>query len=339
MQLIKWAFIVLIMVLAGLCFIPGTYVVLPFKERVNTQYWELSTGSRIGYTKIEGAVEEKRNPVIYLHGGPGGMIKDKAIEALKPLASLGFELYFYDQIGSGHSKRLDNIAEYSVVRHLLDLEEIIKTIGAEKVILIAHSWGTMLAMQYAQKHPDKLEKMVFDGPGPLLPINRSLINDVPPDSLHLREPAFSNKDGNNKAYNLRSKLILKWAYLFHKKLASDKESDNFFTHLNEALSRSTSCDGQETSRFEGGGGYYAHIMTLKSFDAVPDEKELIKNIQIPVLIIRGQCDNQKWGFTKEYLDLLPNAKLAILENSGHELLDDHKEQYIQLVREFLDFAD
>ena len=211
MQLIKWAFIVLIMVLAGLCFIPGTYVVLPFKERVNTQYWELSTGSRIGYTKIEGAVEEKRNPVIYLHGGPGGMIKDKAIEALKPLASLGFELYFYDQIGSGHSKRLDNIAEYSVVRHLLDLEEIIKTIGAEKVILIAHSWGTMLAMQYAQKHPDKLEKMVFDGPGPLLPINRSLINDVPPDSLHLREPAFSNKDGNNKAYNLRSKLILKWA--------------------------------------------------------------------------------------------------------------------------------
>ena len=54
------------------------------------------------------------------------MITDATIEALLPLSKQGHDLYFYDQIGSGHSARLNNISEYTVQRHLADLKAIIE---------------------------------------------------------------------------------------------------------------------------------------------------------------------------------------------------------------------
>ena len=80
-------------------------------------------------------------------------------------------------------------------------------------------------------------KVILTGPGPILPINRSMTNEIPPDRLNLLEPEFSNKEGNEKIYNWRSKTILKWAYLFNSKLATDREVDDFFTCLNEAIKR------------------------------------------------------------------------------------------------------
>jgi proline iminopeptidase len=334
-RVIIWGLLIAVVVVSFILFFPRTYAVQPFEVRKGTRYWELNTGSKIGYTKIESRLKEKKNPIIYLHGGPGGKVSDQVISTLEPLSSSGHDLYFYDQIGSGHSKRLENIAEYSVSRHKNDLEEIIGEIGAEKVIIIGHSWGSMLATQYLQDHPGRVEKLILTGPGPILPIDRSLMKVLPPEHLKLKAPEYSNKRGNQKAYNLRSRLILKWAYLFKTKLATDKEADDFFTFLNEELNKSTNCKMEEAEEYEGGGGYYAHIMTVKSFSEVENKKGQMREIQTPALIIRGQCDNQKWGFTKEYLNLLPNSRVEIVEHSGHDLIRGNKEKYFELISEFL----
>jgi proline iminopeptidase len=334
-RVIIWGLLIAVVVVSFILFFPRTYAVQPFEVRKGTRYWELNTGSKIGYTKIESRLKEKKNPIIYLHGGPGGKVSDQVIITLEPLSSSGHDLYFYDQIGSGHSKRLENIAEYSVSRHKNDLEEIIGEIGAEKVIIIGHSWGSMLATQYLQDHPGRVEKLILTGPGPILPIDRSLMKVLPPEHLKLKAPEYSNKKGNQKAYNLRSRLILKWAYLFKTKLATDKEADDFFTFLNEELNKSTNCKMEEAEEYEGGGGYYAHIMTVKSFSEVENKKGQMREIQTPALIIRGQCDNQKWGFTKEYLNLLPNSRVEIVEHSGHDLIRGNKEKYFELISEFL----
>lgn len=316
-------------------FVPVSYDVQQFTERKGTLYQELSTGSKIGYYKIAGKSKESKTPVIYLHGGPGGMVRDEIIEALEPLSYLGHDLYFYDQIGSGHSARLDDIREYTVERHKADLHEIIGKINSEKVIFIGHSWGCLLAINYLQDHPEKAEKLILGGPGPILPINKTLINEVPADSLNLIQPEYTNEEGNRNAYNLRMKLIQKWAYIFNNKLASDKEVDDFFTYLNEELSKSTYCKQDHVKRYKGGGGYYSHIMTVKSFNDVEDKRDVLRTIHIPVLILRGQCDNQKWGFTREYLDLLPNSKLVIIENAGHDLVNENKDKYYGLIKDFI----
>lgn len=334
---IKRALILLAgLLLFGLVFfVPRGYNVASFAERNGTQYWHLNTGSKIGYTKVETKVFEKKPPIIYLHGGPGGFIKDEVIEVLSPLSSHGHDLYFYDQIGSGHSARLKDINEYSVTRHTKDLKEILFQIGADKVILIGQSWGACLAVNFLSVYPEVVNKVILTGPGPILPINRAAANTIPPDSINLIAPEFTNEEGNRKVENWRSKIISKWAFLFHSKLATDKEMDDFFTFLNEELRKSTDCIYEEQERYPGGSGYYSHIMTVKSFGRVENNRNKLSKLETPVLILRGQCDNQKWGYTKEYLDLLVNARLKIIEGVGHDIIRKQQETYYDLILDFL----
>lgn len=322
----------------GIVFLtPASYDVLPFKERKSTQYWYLDSGSTIGYTKIEADITHKKPSILYLHGGPGGRVKDEVIEALEPLSKQGHDLYFYDQVGSGHSSRLAHIKQYTVTRHREDLREIIKLVGAEeKVILIGHSWGACLAINFLHEYPESIEKLILTGPGPILPINKAMASLNPPDSLNLIEPEFSNKEGNSKAYNWRNKLILKWAHVFNSKLVSDNEVDDFFTYLNQELSKATVCRLEKQKQYEGGSGYYSHIMTLKSITSVEDKREKLKELLTPILILRGQCDNQKWGYTIEYLDLFVNRKLEIIEGVGHNIVDKKNSEYLELISQFLE---
>lgn len=323
------------LILIIIVLIPKDYEVESFQERKNTHYWQLNTGSKIGYTKVETSKLQKQNPIIYLHGGPGGKIKDEIIDILKPLSELGHDLYFYDQVGSGHSNRLENISEYSVKRHQEDLNEIITKTTSNQVILIGKSWGACLAINYLQDHSEKVEKIILVGPGPILPINRKLINTIPPDSLSLIEPEFSNKQGNEKVYNWRSNLILRWAYIFNSKLASDQEVDDFFTYLNQELVKSTDCKVKQHKKVEGGGGYYSHIMTAKSFQEVENKRTKLQKLDTPILIIRGQCDNQKWGFVHEYLDLFVHSKMEIINGVGHHIINGEPQKYYELIEQFL----
>lgn len=303
--------------------------------RESTQYWNLATGSRIGYTLIKGQEPKQKTPIIYLHGGPGGPIYDNNIISLTPLTKDGYDIYLYDQIGCGHSDRLSDIREYSAIRHKIDLEEIIKTIGSEKVILIGQSWGAMLANLYIADNPEKVEKAIFTGPGPVLPIRKGLAYLEAPDSLNLRQPFFTNKQANEKVHNIRSKAMTKWALLFDDKLASDKEADDFATLLNLELSKSTFADTLIKMKPEGGTGFYSHIMTIKSFSEIKDQRTEIYQLKIPVLIMKGQYDNQKWGFTREYLELYPNHKLVVIPNAGHSIAAEQGDLYIKTIRGFL----
>ena len=322
-------------ILALLLFIPRSYDVPSYNEREGTEYWNLESGSRIGCFKVEGSAEFHKPPIIYLHGGPGGKITDQMIKGLSALSKLGHDLYLYDQVGSGSSVRLKNIKEYSVQRHSNDLAEIVSLIKADEVILLGHSWGALLAVHYLQNHKEKIDKLILSGPGPILPINRKIAKLEPPAEYDLIKPEFSNKEANEKIHNWRSKLVSRWAYVFNSKLASDLEMDQFFTKLNSELSKSTTCTIDNNRIIESGGGYYTHIMTVRSFYEVVDKRESLKNSTTPVLILRGQCDNQKWGFTKEYLDLFKNSELKIIKDAGHDILNTGYEKYMKAIEVFL----
>ncbi len=328
------AFLIILFGFGLYIFIPRNYGVCEFEAREGVKYWDLPTGSKIGYSFLKGKGDKQLCPIVYLHGGPGGKITENTIEFFKPLAEDGYDIYLYDQIGSGHSARLDDIKEYSVKRHEEDLAAIIETISTEKVILFGHSWGTLLASEFYALHPEKVESLIYSGPGPMLPINQKLKMLVPPDSLNLFPPKFSNKDGYEKVNNLRNKIIFRWAIMFGKKLVSDKEADHFQTFLNQELSKSCTCYG-DTSKYELGDGYYSQLMTVRSFNNVVDKRTEIKGNSTPLLILKGQCDNQSWAYTQEYLNLFSNSELHIIKNAGHSIEESRQMEYIELIREFL----
>jgi proline iminopeptidase len=316
-------------------FYPRSYNVPQIQKRESTQFWQLSTGSKIGYTLVLAKGQKKPYPIIYLHGGPGGHVSNRDIKILTPLADDGYDLYLYDQIGSGQSDRLKNINEYTVDRHIKDLEEIIEKTGSEKVVFIGQSWGAVLAVLFTAANPNRVQKLILTSPGPVYPVNKELANIKAPDSLHLREPYYSNKQGNEKANNLRTKAITFWATAFNKKLASDREADNFSTYLSSEVDKSAVCDTAKILKAEAGGGFYASLITFNSLGQLQDPRPKIKNLNIPILVIKGQCDNQKWGFTNEYLQLFPNHNFSVIPNAGHFILVEQPEIYLKTIKEFL----
>ena len=324
-----------IVVFSLVVFLPRSYNVPHMTKRESTRYWDLPTGSRIAYTLAPAKGEKKPYPIIFLQGGPGGHVADRSIEMLSHFSKDGYDVYLYDQIGCGYSGRLDDINDYTADRHKRDLEEIVKKIGAGKVILIGQSWGAILATLYIADNPEKVEKIVFTGPGPIQPMNRMTENINAPDSLHLKAPPFSNADANARTQNTRTRLMAAWARTFGRRLGSDAEADDFQTYLNNELNKATVCDTAHALKATAGDGFYAQIMTVRSFSETKDPRDKLKDLKTPVLIMKGQCDNQKWGFTNEYLQLFVNHQLSVIPDAGHSISIEQPELYLKTIRNFL----
>ncbi len=333
---IGWTLLILLIVFLYNVFWPRHYKVQSRENGKNRTYWQLSTGSTIAYTHISSTSKDTQAyPVIYLHGGPGGAISKRVIDDLKSLSNDGFDLYFYDQVGSGASSRLSDISQYTVQRQVDDLNEIIIKINSGKVILIGQSWGSVLAAVYLSKYPEKVDKIIFTSPGPIYPINKAEINLRAPDSLRLQAPLYTNKAASESSTNIRIRAITFFATHFGEKIASDKEVDEYADFLDSKAYKSALCDTAINLVNRGSSGFFVSIMTYKSLLLLKDFREKIKGTNMPVLILKGQCDNQPWGATNEYLNLFPNHQFVLIPNAGHFINVEQHEMYFREIKNFL----
>lgn len=103
--------------------------------------------------------------IVVLHGGPGGDYR--SMLNCQRFADDGFFVVFYDQRGSGLSKR--HPAEiYTIQIFIDDLQAVIehyRQYADQKVILLGQSWGAMLATAYINAYPDRIHGAVLTEPG------------------------------------------------------------------------------------------------------------------------------------------------------------------------------
>lgn len=105
--------------------------------------------------------------VVFLHGGPGADYRN-GLNA-KQLADNGYYMVFFDQRGSGLSKRHDKNS-YSIQLLFDDLAAVIahyRTFPEQKVFLFGHSFGSILATGYINKYPDQIDGAILAEPGGL----------------------------------------------------------------------------------------------------------------------------------------------------------------------------
>lgn len=340
-QGLKYLLLLLACLLVFQIFVPKHYKIPPFQQRATTHFMDLPSGSKIAYTLLDAKGLKKKYPIIYLHGGPGGRIGDKSIELLSNFANDGYDVLLYDQIGSGESSRLDDISDYTVTRHIEDLNSILKKIGAEKAILIGQSWGGILAAYFVGEHPESVEKIIFTNPGSLYPLPKDWKNVEPPDSLQLKSPIFTNAQGNAKVKNLRTTVVNYMATHFGVKLATDKEADEFSTYSAYEINKSTVFDTSKTVKLSdvpsisSMNGYYSGIMTFQNLIEGVNRRDKLKGLNTPILVLKSQYDNQIWGGTREYLEFFKNHQLQIIPNAGHFIETEQPVLYIQYIQQFL----
>ena len=98
--------------------------------------------------------------VLLLHGGPG-FSHDylEAMEAFLPQA--GIQMYYYDQLGVGNSDIPDDPTLWTLPRFLTEVEEVRRGLGLDRFVLYGHSWGGILAMEYALNYQQHLRGLVI----------------------------------------------------------------------------------------------------------------------------------------------------------------------------------
>ncbi len=121
-------------------------------------------GVRLWY-RVAGRTEGV--PVVFLHGGPGQGSQTFARFA-GPALEPRLRMVYLDQRGSGRSERPWTDA-YSLDLLVDDLEQLRRAWGVEQIALVGHSFGTILALEYAARYPDRTERIVLVAAAPDLP--------------------------------------------------------------------------------------------------------------------------------------------------------------------------
>jgi proline iminopeptidase len=344
-RILKWSFrsigiILLIFLIWSL--IPLRQTIKPIQPRFDTQYWIMQDGYKIAYTKIEGDSASTNLSIIFLHGGPGGYIHSAIINQLKEVAHYGYDVYLYDQIGSGLSDRLRKPKDYSFERHLKDLNEIINTqIKAEKVILIGHSFGGILATHYTANHPDKISKLILSSPGDLQPYRTNedgtmadLTKLYPTPAQYLFKTPIEVFEQTEKDF-LQHRIVMSMfcALAFNFKWASDKEFADYTNTMASKFTKGMVADPKNVKPEEGGAGGYSHGFS-NFYGNLEDVRTKLEQLNIPALVMQGQFDQGEYSTVYEYADLL-KGEYKFIENAGHIIWWDKPNEYNQTIINFL----
>jgi proline iminopeptidase len=99
-------------------------------------------------------------PVVYLHGGPGAGLEPAMRRCTDPTV---YRLIMFDQRGAGRSTPSGEVRENTTWDLVEDIERLRRHLEIDRWIVSGGSWGTALALAYAQRHPSSCRALVLRG--------------------------------------------------------------------------------------------------------------------------------------------------------------------------------
>lgn len=272
------------------------------------------------WTKRVGSGKTK---ILLLHGGPA--FSHEYLEAMAAfLPEAGYEIYFYDQLGVNNSDQPEDPALWTLPRYLEEVEEVRRALGLDQFVLFGHSWGGVLAMEYALKHPQALKGLVISNmvagmKAYLKRVNHLKETLLPAPLLQRVNALEAARDFENPEYE---RIILE--HLYSKVICRlDPWPDALmrsFKHLNKAIY----VQMQGPSEFEVSGN-------LKDWE----RWDQLKDIRTRTLLLGAQHDTMDPEDIRRMARLMPNAKAAICPNGSHLAMWDDQAVYFDHLLRFL----
>jgi proline iminopeptidase len=242
--------------------------------------------------------------VVALHGGPGVGHDDLALE-LEPLTQRHTVIY-YDQRGGGRSG-LPDTTLLGIDRFVEDLEAVRRHFGMERMTLLAHSFGPILAASYARAYPGRVERMVFVGAiGP----RRADGNAFVQAQAQQRDTARERR----------------WRGIIRGFLAGTPQEAVEACRDYEAMmreiavaegrtpGRGTSCDAPPEA-VQYGFRYTSQITPRRLGDW--DFTGALGHVQAPLLVITGERDETPVAGHAAWAAAVPNGRLLVIPGAGH----------------------
>jgi proline iminopeptidase len=267
--------------------------------------------------------------VLLLHGGPGATHEYlEACDSYLPAA--GVEYYYYDQLGSGFSDQPDEPSLWETGRFVDEVEQVRVALGLDSgnFVLYGHSWGGILATEYALAHGQHLRGLVISNMMASVPDYNAYAEQVlmpEMDQVALSEiKAFeASGDIENPRYQ---ELLMEQHYIHHVLRMPVEDwpdpAQRGFAHINPAIY--VSMQGPSELGISSGA-------KLVNWDRTAD----LASITVPSLVIGARYDTMDPAHMKMMAGRLPHGSYLYCPNGSHMAMYDDQQTYFAGLVEFL----
>jgi proline iminopeptidase len=267
--------------------------------------------------------------VLLLHGGPGS-----THEYLEPcdsyLPAAGVEYYYYDQLGSGFSDQPAEPSLWELDRFVDEVEQVRRALnlGPDNFALFGHSWGGILAVEYALHHQANLKALVVSNMMSSVPAYDAYARDVlmkemAPDAVAEINALEMSRDFDNPRY---MELLNEQHYVHHV-LRMPVEDwpdpvERGFKHINPDI--------------------YIPMQGPSELGVSADAKlahwdrtEALASITVPALVIGARYDTMDPSYMEMMARRLPRGQYLYCPDGSHLALYDDQVAYFTGLLKFL----
>jgi proline iminopeptidase len=253
-------------------------------------------------------------PLVLMHGGPSADLY--TMMPFRPLAD-HFKLVFYDHRCNGRSE--GEVTSMTWENLTADADALRQALGFEKWAVLGHSFGGMVALEYALRYPDRLSHLLLVDTGgesqwaqenaPKVLAKRG----YSPEMVSLARRLFNGQMAPNEVFSVLMKL-----------------GPAYFYHLNLLQTAQLLVSGMR-SKIRPEPPIFWYGQYYRGWTVM----DRLGQIQVPTLILAGRHD---FVFPPECQEALaagiPNARLVLIDHAGHNPMDERPAETLQAVRSF-----
>ena len=289
---------------------------------------------RTGHLRVGGLhriyFEESGNPrgkpAVFLHGGPGGGTEPKMRRFFNPRR---YRIVLFDQRGCGRSRPHASLTDNTTWDLVADIEALRRLLGIERWLVFGGSWGSTLALAYAQKHPRRVTELVLrgiflarrselswfyqnpQGAGALFPAEWDRYVALIPkaERRNMMQAYYRRLTGRNR----RSAVRAARAWSIWEGATSHLRTDPV-----ELAQAGRARSALALARIEC--HYFVHRAFLRRDDQLLADVRRIR--RIPAVIVQGRYDvicpmRSAWDLHRAW----PEAQLRIVDDAGHSAFE------------------
>jgi proline iminopeptidase len=247
-------------------------------------------------------------PLLVLHGGPD-FDHTYFLPELDHLAET-FRLIYYDQRGRGRSARGVQPEDVSLRSEIEDLERLREYFQLGSVAVLGHSWGAVLALEYALRHPGRVSHLILMNAAPASQADYLLLRQdrqrrSPEDIARLKELAASDP-----GYQQGDPGAVAAYYRIHFRAALRRSEDH--AKLIERLRISFTQEGIRNAR-----AIEQRLMQetwrANGYDLLPR----LRQLRVPALVLHGEHDFIPRECATHIAEAIPGSHFVLLKECGH----------------------
>jgi proline iminopeptidase len=270
-----------------------------------------------------------RIKLLLLHGGPGAT--HEYFEGLEnDLAAAGVEFFYYDQLGSTFSDQPTDTSLWTIDRFVDEVEQVRVGLGLDKdnFYLLGHSWGGILAVEYALRHGEHIKGLIISSMMMSVPdynqyAETVLAKQMPPEVLAEIKAIEARGDYENPRY---TELLI--PHFYHAHVCRLADWPDAVNRALGKINRQIYVLMQGPSEFRASG-------LLEKWDRKAD----LPKLAMPTLVIGGTHDTMDPGHMRWVSTQVQHGSFLLCRNGSHLAMWDDQPTYVAGLLKWLDAVD